>query len=228
MEYKNSFIITDDPKIIDLGRSHGVTEFNVATSFPDRFVDLSGVTTFKTVHKSADCNYPRLYLQDLTNDNLTDAVAEAVLSGKSIAICAAAYSLDESGAVDVKYCLSPIQLLHKLGLLDGGTVVGGVYLDRDDVDLMAQSEAKLILCPSASMGYGYGIPHYTAYIRKLSVSLGSGDNRFNHSGDMLAEARALVLGCNSEMRDKKAVDLKSLFKCFSDTAPIDPEKLIFG
>ena len=228
MGYRNSFILTDDPGLIARGREYGVTEFTVASSFPERFLGMPGIIAYKTVKRVADCNYPRLFLPVLTDDNVTDAVAEAVLSGKSRAICAAGYSLAESGAVDVRFHLSPVQLLHKLGLLDGGTVVGGTYLDRDDVDLMAQCEAKLILCPTASMGYGYGVPHYPAYIRKLDVSLGSGDNRFNRGGDMLAEARALVLGCNSEMRDEKAVDLKRLFTCFSDDIPLDPGTLLFG
>ena len=228
MGYINSFILTDDPGVIARGKERGVTEFTAASSFPARFEGIDGVTVYKTVRKSSDCDYPRLFLPVLTDDNLTDAVAEAVLSGKASAICAAGYSLDESGAADVRFHLSPVQLLHKIGLLDGGTIVGGVYLDRDDVDLMAQCGAKLILCPTSSMGYGYGIPHYPAYIRKLDVSLGSGDNRFNRGGDMLTEARALVLGCNSEMRDENAVDLKKLFRCFSDKIPSDPAKLLFG
>lgn len=228
MGYINSFILTDEPEVINRGKERGVTEFTVTSSFPTRFEGIDGVTVYKTVRKPGDCDYPRLYLPGLTDDNLTDAVAEAVLSRKATAICAAGYSLDESGAVDVRFHLSPVQLLHKLGLLDGGTIVGGVYLDRDDVDLMAQCDAKLILCPTSSMGHGFGVPHYSAYIRKLEVTLGSGDNRFNRDGDMLAEARALVLGCNSEMRDEKAVDLKRLFACFSDNVPSDPAKLLFG
>ena len=174
MGYINSFILTDDPGVIARGKECGVTEFTVASSFPGRFEGIDGVTVYKTVRKSSDCDYPRLFLPVLTDDNLTDAVAEAVLSG------------------------------------------------------MAQCGAKLILCPTSSMGYGYGIPHYPAYIRKLDVSLGSGDNRFNRGGDMLTEARALVLGCNSEMRDENAVDLKKLFRCFSDKIPSDPAKLLFG
>ena len=65
---------------------------------------------------------------------------------------------------------------------------------------MSQCGTPLVLCPTSSMGYGYGIPHFCAYENKLNVKLGSGDNRFNCNGDMIAEARALVLGVNSEMR----------------------------
>lgn len=228
MGYINSFVLTDDPEAIERGRKCGVTEFTVATRFPRAFENLAGVTVYKTVDKPSDCDYPRLFLPELTDDAITDAVAEAVLSGKSSAIIAAGYSLDESGAVDVRFHLSPVQLVHKLGLLDGGTIVGGVYLDRDDVDLMAQCGARLILCPTSSMGHGFGIPHFPAYIKKLDVRLGSGDNRFNRDGDMPSEARALLLGCNAEMRDEKSVDVRRLFGCFSDEVPDCCDEVLFG
>ena len=112
--------------------------------------------------------------------------------------------------------------------MDGGTIVGGVYLDRDDVDLMAQCDARLILCPTSSMGHGFGIPHFPAYIKKLDVRLGSGDNRFNRDGDMPSEARALLLGCNAEMRDEKSVDVRRLFGCFSDEVPDCCDEILFG
>ena len=38
-----------------------------------------------------------------------------------------------SSAVLARYKLSPIMLLHKMGVLDRCTVVGGVCLDNDDL-----------------------------------------------------------------------------------------------
>ena len=89
MGYINSFVLTDDPEAIERGRKCGVTEFTVATRFPRAFENLAGVTVYKTVDKPSDCDYPRLFLPELTDDAITDAVAEAVLSGKSSAIIAA-------------------------------------------------------------------------------------------------------------------------------------------
>jgi cytosine/adenosine deaminase-related metal-dependent hydrolase len=197
--YENAFIFTDDVSVIERGKNCNVATFTVATNYPERF-NLEGVTAYKIVKTEGDVVGDFLFLPSLTDEKTVDAVIDKVLGDDAKLIVSACYSLDEIGLIDVKYYLSPVQLLHKLGLLEKCTVVGGVYLDRDDVDLMSQCGTSLVLCPTSSMGYGYGIPHFCAYENKLNVKLGSGDNRFNCNGDMIAEARALVLGVNSEMR----------------------------
>ncbi len=202
---RNDFLLTDNPSDIEKGNERGVTEFTVATRFPDRFMGLGGVTAYKIVEKVEDADYPRLVLLSLSDEEIVDCVIEAVYKNNAALIVAAGYSLDETGAIEVRYHLSPVQLLHKLGLLERCAVVGGVHLDRDDVDLMAQCAARLILCPTASMGYGYGFPHFVAASKKLEVSLGSGDNRFNKSGDMKREAETLTLGSNCDMRSSLSV-----------------------
>lgn len=218
---KNAFLLTDNPIAVENGAKTGVTEFTVATRFPHLFEGLDGVTAYKLVEKPNDACYPRLALLSLDDDATVDAVIEARLGKGAELIVAAAYSLDETGAIEVRTHLSPVQLLHKLGLLDGVSVVGGVHLDRDDVDLMAQSGARLILCPSSSMGYGYGFPHYVMAKRKLTVLLGSGDNAYNQSGDMLFEARLLMLGTNCDMRSKSAVSKEEVSALINaDTAEL--------
>ena len=197
--YENAFIFTDDVSVIERGKNCNVATFTVATNYPERF-NLEGVTAYKIVKTEGDVVGDFLFLPSLTDEKTVDAVIDKVLGDNAKLIVSACYSLDEIGLIYVKYHLSPVQLLHKLGLLEKCTVVGGVYLDRDDVDLMSQCGTALVLCPTSSMGYGYGIPHFCAYENKLNVKLGSGDNRFNCNGDMIAEARALVLGVNSEMR----------------------------
>jgi cytosine/adenosine deaminase-related metal-dependent hydrolase len=197
--YENAFIFTDDVSVIERGKNCNVATFTVATNYPERF-NLEGVTAYKIVKTEGDVVGDFLFLPSLTDEKTVDAVIDKVLGDDAKLIVSACYSLDEIGLIDVKYHLSPVQLLHKLGLLEKCTVVGGVYLDRDDVDLMSQCGTPLVLCPTSSMGYGHGIPHFCAYENKLNVKLGSGDNRFNCNGDMIAEARALVLGVNSEMR----------------------------
>ena len=197
--YENAFIFTDDVSVIERGKNCNVATFTVATNYPERF-NLEGVTAYKIVKTEGDVVGDFLFLPSLTDEKTVDAVIDKVLGDNAKLIVSACYSLDEIGLIDVKYHLSPVQLLHKLGLLEKCTVVGGVYLDRDDIDLMSQCGTPLVLCPTSSMGYGYGIPHFCAYENKLNVKLGSGDNRFNCNGDMIAEARALVLGVNSEMR----------------------------
>ncbi|MBR2988517.1 MAG: hypothetical protein IKC64_02195 [Clostridia bacterium] len=205
---KNSFILTTDICLIKSGREVGVTEFTVATDAVEIFENEVGVTAYKTVKNTGDSQgYTHLFLPTLEIDQILDEVIDATYNGAKL-IVSANYSLDEIGAVYNRYKLSPVQVLHKFGLLDKCVVVGGVHLDRDDIDLMAQSGAKLVLCPTASAGYGYGSAHYVSYRKKLDISLGSGDNRFNRSGNMLTEAQTLYLFATCDMRDKNALTEK--------------------
>ncbi len=199
----NAFLLTDDIEILKKSRASGAERITVATRFPQLFCNEKSVTVFKIVEKIEDCEYENLYLSSLYDDEIVDAVLDKALSGLSKVIVPCSYSLNEIGKCFSLTKLSPIQYLHKIGLLDCATVVGGVHLDRDDIDLMAQTGTPLILCPTSSMGYGYGTPHFCALEGKVEVSLGSGDCAFNKSGDMIQEARALLLGVNSDMRERK-------------------------
>lgn len=195
---KNAFLLTDDPRDVDRGRACGVTDFNVATRFPERFDNE--ITVYKIVEKPQDIGYPRLALLTLERESLFNAVADEIFENKPKLIVAASYDLTETGRVQAREGVTPVQLLHREGLLDKCTIVGGNYLDRDDVELMQMCRTPLVLCVTSSMGHGFGMPHVVALKDKLGLSLGSGDNAYNASGDMLSEARALVLGANCEMR----------------------------
>lgn len=156
----------------------------------------------------SDVNYKRLYLSDIrAGDNIIDDVTRRVLEGKSELIVRAASDLDEVGYFDARCSLSPIMLLHKLGLLECvRAVVGGVYLDRDDVDLMVQCGCPLILTPSYDMGKGHGIADAVMYVKRgLKIGLGSEDCSYNESGDACAEARLLRLCMNALMHDENAL-----------------------
>ena len=196
---KNAFLLTDDPRDVDSGRKCGVTEFTIATHFPERFSD-DGVVAYKIVEKPQDANNPKIALLTLEKQSLLDAVIDAAFETKPDIIIAASYDLTETGRVQAREGVTPVQMLHREGILDKCTIVGGNYLDRDDVELMQMCRTPLVLCVTSSMGHGFGMPHVFALKGKISLSLGSGDNAYNATGDMLEEARSLVLGSNLEMR----------------------------
>ena len=143
----------------------------------------------------------RIYLSSLRlGDKILDAVIEQVLGNHAELMVDTARVLDEVGRFDVKYGCSPIFYLHRLGLLKNASVAGGIYLDKDDVDLMVQENAKLILTPSFDAGYGHGIPPIRMYLdRGLDIALGTMDNLFNKSGSVRYEAEVLRFLVNGTM-----------------------------
>lgn len=143
----------------------------------------------------------KIYLSSLeAGDKTIDACIGHVLGAGAKIMIDAARTLEEVGRFDVKYGVSPVFYLHRLGILQNASIAGGVYLDKDDVDLMVQENAGLILTPSFDAGRGHGIPPLKMYLdRGLKISLGTMDNSFNKTGSVLYEAELLRLLVNGSM-----------------------------
>ncbi|MCH5351742.1 MAG: hypothetical protein J1F39_07230 [Clostridiales bacterium] len=156
-----------------------------------------------------------IYIPTLLDESFEDACDYVLTSGKRM-IVRAAYDLNEAGLIEARYKLSPIMLLHRLGVLERCTVVGGVCLDNDDLDLMAQEGVPLVVTPTASAGYGYGFaPVCAAKKRGIRVGIGTFDGRYNESSDLNAEAKFLLLASNAEMRTENSLselDIQSILE----------------
>lgn len=173
---------------------------NVVSRFPDR-LEREGVTPYMRIDGESaprDYLYPRLYLASVEEENaIIDRVAERVYEGAALCVRVSA-TLEEVGRLDGKYGLSPVMLLHKLGILDGALVTGGIYLDNDDVDLLAQCGARLALLPSTDICGGLGIPNTVSYIsRGLILGVGTGTGAY--TADVRREAELLRLVTNAQM-----------------------------
>lgn len=143
----------------------------------------------------------RIYLPSMCDETVFDEVCDAVLTDGSDVYVRAAYDLYESGVIESKYKLSPIMLLHKMGILSSCTIVGGVCLDNDDLDLMAQEGVALVITPTASAGYGHGYPPICAAVKRgIRVGVGTFDGKYNKTHDIRAELEFLRLTANAEMR----------------------------
>lgn len=173
-----------------------------------RPINAPNVTNFSIV--SADFKgeiQGDLYLTTvLLPDDTLDKVIEHCLTTKCRMIVSACTTLDEVGTCDKRYGATPIGLAHKFGLLDGAYVAGGVYLDKDDIELIVQSDAKIILTPSTSMGEGCGIPP----LRMLAsmgakVYLGTGMAQYNPDADIIFEKRLISLAVSGMNCTRNAV-----------------------
>ena len=170
----------------------------------DKFDDPR-IITYETYTRGVTRNH--IYIPTLCDeDDFTDA-CDYLLSSDAIAVVRASYDLNEAGLIEAKYGLSPVMLLHKLGVLDHCAIAGGACLDNDDLDLMAQEKVPLILLPTASAGYGYGFaPVAAAVARWVRVGIGTFDGKYNESADIDAEMNFLKLTANAEMRAEGVLD----------------------
>ena len=149
----------------------------------------------------------------LVSDATTDAVMDHVLSGRGKLIVSACRTLEEVGTCDKRYGVTPVGLAHKYGLLDGAFVAGGTYLDKDDIDLINQSSAEIIVTPSMSMGLGEGIPPLRMMLTfGASVHIGTGLRDFNPEGDLSFEARLLSLSVSGALCTPGAIPEKEIEK----------------
>ncbi|MDE7464683.1 MAG: hypothetical protein K2M48_06605, partial [Clostridiales bacterium] len=92
-------------------------------------------------------------------------------------------------------------------------VVGGVCLDNDDLDLMAQEGVPLVVLPTASAGYGHGYaPICAAIARGIRIGVGTFDGKYNKDCSIERELEFLKLTANADMRCENAVSEESLVK----------------
>lgn len=164
----------------------------------------SGSTTYARF--SIDTTAERIYLPSMADEGDFEAFCDHIVSTKATAMVRASFDLEEAGLIEARYKLSPIMLLHKMGVLDRCTIVGGVCLDNDDLDLMAQEDVPLVVTPTASAGYGHGYAPVCAAIRRgIRVGVGTFDGKYNAKHDLGYEMTFLRLTANAEMRTENAV-----------------------
>ena len=169
--------------------------------------------------KSADDG---VYLSSiLASDEVIDRAIESVLGEKRRIIINVCSDLDEVGTCDKRYGATPVGLAHKFGLLDGAFVCGCSYLDKDDVELIVQSGAKVILTPSLTMGEGRGIPPLRMLVTLgADVYIGTGDAEFDPEGDLGFELRLLELAVSASLGTKNPIDKNVLKKMLITPANI--------
>lgn len=159
---------------------------------------------------------PTLDLPDKTIDKLIDYT----LSGGVRLLTVCSRTLTETGKIDSRFGKGPVMLLHEFGLLEYSTVISGVYLDKDDLSLMAQEGVTLVVLPSADAGCGYGVaPVRAALDRGVNVKIGSADGFNNSERNIIGEAKLLRLLASAQMNKRDAVTALELAKmCVCESA----------
>ncbi|MCH5163182.1 MAG: hypothetical protein J1G38_06810 [Clostridiales bacterium] len=152
-----------------------------------------------------------IYIPSMSDEDAFASACDRILAENLKAYVLAAFDLEEAGRIEARYKLSPIMLLHKLGVLKSCTVVGGVCLDNDDLDLMAQESVPLVVLPTAAAGYGHGYaPVCAAVARGIRVGVGTFDGKYNKACSIDYELEFLRLTANADMRSETALTRQNL------------------
>lgn len=96
---------------------------------------------------------------------------------------------DESKQIKEQHGCTPVELLHRLGLLDENTVcVHCVWLEARDIELLRETGAKVATCPESNMKLGSGIaPLAELLAAGVPVGLGTDGCASNNDLDLFQE-----------------------------------------
>ena len=127
----------------------------------------------------------------------------------------AAESRMEQGMIQSPQGTSPIRHLAALGLLDPGTIcIHGVWLDDEDLDLLAGNGAGVVVCPQSHLKLASGMAPVSAMIeRGIRVGLGTDGCASNNSLDMFREMDLLCKTQKVHTLDATALPARQALRC---------------
>lgn len=138
-------------------------------------------------------------------------VAEKLDAPCHLHLAEASYEVDQ---VRTRYGTTPVRLLEREGLLDRRLVaVHGVWLDDEELDLVAASGAGLVHCPGANAFLGDGIARLPEMLRRgIRVGLGPDGGCANNRQSVFEEMRQASLIAKARLHDGGAIDAPAAFE----------------
>ncbi|MEG1501610.1 MAG: amidohydrolase family protein, partial [Clostridiales bacterium] len=119
-----------------------------------------------------------------------------------------AETLNENRQIEEAYGCRPLAYLQKAGLLDGIKLLAahGVWLNQDEIELLAEVDASVAHNPCSNMKLASGIaPVGDMLAAKLNVSLGTDSACSNNNLDMFQEMRTAAYLGKIKNLDPKAL-----------------------
>lgn len=116
--------------------------------------------------------------------------------------------------IEKEYGLSPVKYLNKIGLFNRPVVAAHcVYLDDEDIDIMASNQVGIVYNPASNMKLGSGIaPICKMLDRGIKVGIGSDGVSSNNNLDLIEEARLGSYLQKVDQLNPTVMDVHSLLK----------------
>ena len=117
------------------------------------------------------------------------AAKELARSEKTLFFIHVAETEQEAEMIQGKPGDSPVRHLHKLGVLDSETVcIHAVWLDEQDLDILAETGAAVVVCPQSNLKLASGTAPLQAMLaRGIRVGIGTDGAASNNRLDLVRE-----------------------------------------
>ncbi|MCX5864232.1 MAG: amidohydrolase [Deltaproteobacteria bacterium] len=171
--------------------AQGIIDFP-APGVPDPTKNIAAAADFLTAWQGKNpLLTPALFCHSpytCSPDTLQRAKALAREAG-SLFFIHLAETRDEIKQIKEQHGCTPVELLHRLGLLDENTVcVHCVWLEARDIELLRETGAKVATCPESNMKLGSGIAPLTELLAAgVPVGLGTDGCASNNDLDLFQE-----------------------------------------
>jgi 5-methylthioadenosine/S-adenosylhomocysteine deaminase len=113
-----------------------------------------------------------------------------------------------------RYGMTPLRWLDSLGVLNENCcLVHGVWVDDEEIGMIAGSRAKLIHCPGSNMFLGDGSAPLEKYLSgDVSVALGTDSGSANNHLSLFLEMRQAALLRRMTAREQSALGAESVLR----------------
>jgi len=121
---------------------------------------------------------------------------------------------DERDRILSEKNFSPIKYLDKIGILNNNTLlVHSIWVDNDDIDIIANSGAKVSVCTESEMKLASGIAPVIKFLEAgIKVGLGTDGSASNNDLDLFHEMDITAKLHKVNILDPTVMDAKTTFK----------------
>ncbi|MFQ3368479.1 MAG: 5-methylthioadenosine/S-adenosylhomocysteine deaminase [Methylophilaceae bacterium] len=113
-----------------------------------------------------------------------------------------------------KYGITPVQRLNNLGIIGPSLMAAHcVYLNEQDMTILAKNKVSIVHNPSSNMKLGSGIADVAKMLKQnLSVSLGTDSSASNNRLDIMEEMRLAALLIKGSTKSPELIPAKEVIK----------------